>query len=135
MPTPRQDVLNVLLTHIATLPPPPPKEEAPIPDIMAAPDPTRVRISEETINVEPEPVEDQVYLGRRVAYRLKDGACAGEWRAADVIRVWDVASGVVNLHVLLDYNNDPGSNPWAKSVTQGYEPGNWTWIDDPAVGS
>lgn len=131
----RQDVLNALAAHIAKFPPPPPKEEAPIPDIMATPPEGSVRIVPGEPEPEPEVDNALVYLGRRVLFRMptdhRGGAVPGAWRAADVVFVVDAEAGKVNLRVLLDGNNDGPAHNWFTNISPGYEPGQWTWPQDP----
>lgn len=73
--------------------------------------------------------------GRMVHFVLPDGRSAGEHRPAVVVRVWNKATGYVNLQVLTDGSNDgdlyAAGVYWATSVTysEGKEPRTWHWIE------
>lgn len=74
--------------------------------------------------------------GRVVHYVLIDGPHAGEHRKADVVRVWDPTTGLCNLIVALDGENDGATlgqlHRWVTSVSHDEETkklGTWHWIE------
>ena len=76
--------------------------------------------------------------GRMCHYVLPEGRHAGEHRAAVVAKVWD-ATGVVNLQVFTDGENDAGFSyasrangvVWVTSAHYSEEllPHTWHWIE------
>lgn len=73
--------------------------------------------------------------GRMVHYVLPDGRSSGEHRPAIVVKVWNKATGYVNLQVITDGSNDgdpyAAGIHWATSISysEGKEPRTWHWIE------
>jgi hypothetical protein len=66
--------------------------------------------------------------GRNVHYVLPDGQKnAGQHRAAIICRVWDTDSGLSNLHVFWDGNNDGPRDAWLGSIYYSADPRPNTW--------
>lgn len=79
---------------------------------------------------------DGLTEGRIVHYVLDSGPYKGLHRPAIVVRVWDKATGMVQLQVFVDGTNDgfaPGENVvWKTSVHHdptGEQPYSWHWIE------
>jgi hypothetical protein len=67
-------------------------------------------------------------IGRVVHYVLPDSdRNTGEHRPALVVRVWDEDTGLSNLHVFADGNNDTLAGGWVGSIYQSDEPKPNTW--------
>lgn len=77
-------------------------------------------------------------IGRLVNYVLPDGRSAGEVRPAIVVKIWNMATGYVNLQVFTDGSND--GERWADGITwvtsilysEEPKPNTWHW-GSPAV--
>ncbi len=74
--------------------------------------------------------------GRIVHYVLDTGPSEGQHRPAIVVRVWEKATGYIQLQVFVDGTNDgfaPGENVvWRTSVQPdptGEKPYSWHWIE------
>lgn len=77
---------------------------------------------------------DGLTEGRMVHYVLQTGPSDGQHRPALVVKVWNKDTGVANLTVFPDWENDGlfGSGSfWATSVQYSEEPkpGTWHWIE------
>jgi hypothetical protein len=73
--------------------------------------------------------------GRVVHFVLPDGPHKGEHRPAFVVKVWDRATGYVNLQVFMDGTNDgpeyASGISWQTSVLydEAQRPRTWHWIE------
>lgn len=67
--------------------------------------------------------------GRNVHYVIPEGQKnAGQHRAAIICRVWDNDTGLCNLNVFWDGNNDDQADePWLGSIYYSAEPKPNTW--------
>lgn len=87
----------------------------------------RSTIEEEYIAPKPIP---GLIEGRMVHYVIPDDQKnGGQHRAATLCRVWDHTSGLCNLHVFWDGNNDNADDrgPWLGSIYYSAEPKPNTW--------
>ena len=72
--------------------------------------------------------------GRIVHFVIPDGnKNAGEHRPAIIVKVWNKASGYVNLWVFFDGTNDGeiANTPWQTSIPYSEQPDSrtWHWIE------
>ncbi len=74
--------------------------------------------------------------GRVVHYVLDSGPYRGQHRAALIVRVWNPGTGMVNLTVFPDWDNDHASTGmfWATSVpySEEHEERSWHWPEREA---
>ncbi len=90
-------------------------------------------MSEEQATVERTPIPGLIE-GRMVHYVIPiDQKNGGQHRAATICRVWDTTSGLCNLHVFWDGNNDNADDrgPWLGSIYYSAErkPNTWHWME------
>lgn len=76
---------------------------------------------------------DGVVEGRIVHFVMDHGPYVGQHRAAMIVRVWNTATGMANLTVFPDWDNDhvPEGLSWQPSVpySEDHEPRTWHWIE------
>lgn len=90
-------------------------------------------MSEEQATVERTPIPGLIE-GRMVHYVIPvDQKNGGQHRAATICRVWDTDSGLCNLHVFWDGNNDNAVDrgPWLGSIyySDAKLPNTWHWME------